>query len=323
MARFRIPGLQVPSDAQGEAFAFFNAIKERLELLSGEKGDPKQRVVTLSDLEDAGVVRTRVAAGRASVQAPSQTDGSSSAGGSGQLDFTSYPVVELAQATDNLSILVQGVTPADRFRVMLIDLLSLFARLDQESDFQFPLSLQADSYGFDIATAAPRFRMTELPENSDDEASRPADENIWEVEVDDSELSIYLVNDDEDARTQILRIARTGTNGDVLEILTDALEHNGSQVLTRADVRTAEVDVGSSPRFSGKFTLTDADIASTSKLLVTLAPGPYTGKGTLADEAEMYGGISFSADPTNGSATVYWGCPSRVRGNIKVNYILG
>lgn len=65
-----------------------------------------------------------------------------------------------------------------------------------------------------------------------------------------------------------------------------------------------EVDLGA-PAWRGRFTITDAGIATTSKVLVWQAPGPYTGKGTRADEATM-DAITAIATPASGSATVDW-----------------
>jgi hypothetical protein len=90
-------------------------------------------------------------------------------------------------------------------------------------------------------------------------------------------------------------------------------------------IATAEINLGTAAVHSGKFTLTDAAIKPTSKLFVQLAPGPYTGKGTRADEAQMYAGIIFTASPGNGLATVYWSAPrgGAAKRNIKVNYQIG
>ena len=70
-------------------------------------------------------------------------------------------------------------------------------------------------------------------------------------------------------------------------------------------VTTVEVNLGSTPATRGKFTLTDAGISATSKVLIWQAPGPYTGKGTLADEAEM-DHVTAYAEPGSGSAIIKW-----------------
>lgn len=71
---------------------------------------------------------------------------------------------------------------------------------------------------------------------------------------------------------------------------------------------TVEVDLGS-PKFAGKFTITDAGISGTSKVLCWQAPGPYTGKGTRADEAEMQPVQVIAVEPGAGSAVVKWQTP--------------
>lgn len=74
-------------------------------------------------------------------------------------------------------------------------------------------------------------------------------------------------------------------------------------------IATVEIDLGSTPIFRGKFTITDANITTSSRLLVWQAPGPYTGKGTLADEAEMQPVQVVSVEPLTGSAVVRWQTP--------------
>lgn len=75
---------------------------------------------------------------------------------------------------------------------------------------------------------------------------------------------------------------------------------------------TIEVDLGSKPVFRGKFTITDAAISGTSKVLCWQAPGPYTGKGTRADEAEMQPVQVIAVEPAAGSAVVKWQTPPTI-----------
>jgi Collagen triple helix repeat (20 copies) len=88
---------------------------------------------------------------------------------------------------------------------------------------------------------------------------------------------------------------------------------------------TVEKDLGATPTFQGNFTITDGAILSTDKVLVQQAPGPYTGKGTLADEATM-DQLVCVAVPAAGSAKVYWRTTSPqfsagfVKGNVKFTY---
>ena len=90
-------------------------------------------------------------------------------------------------------------------------------------------------------------------------------------------------------------------------------------------IHTTEVLLrsGNLAKKSGSFTLTNASITPLSVLMITLAPGPYTGKGSLADEAQMYPGITFAAVPGSGSALVQWACSAVAKGNVKINYIIG
>jgi len=75
---------------------------------------------------------------------------------------------------------------------------------------------------------------------------------------------------------------------------------------------TVEQDLGSTPTWRGKFTITDASITASSKVLCWQAPGPYTGKGTRADEAEMQPVQVTAVVPGSGEAVVYWQTPPMV-----------
>jgi hypothetical protein len=103
---------------------------------------------------------------------------------------------------------------------------------------------------------------------------------------------------------------------------------------------TVEVNLGATAARRGRFTITDAAISGTSKVLCWQAPGPYTGKGTREDEAEMDPVTVDRVVPAAGSAVVHWrgqvsqADPGRrtlfdgsgpisarfVRGNVKFSY---
>ena len=72
---------------------------------------------------------------------------------------------------------------------------------------------------------------------------------------------------------------------------------------------TIEVDLSATPTWRGKFTITDATIAPTSKILAWQAPGPYTGKGTRADEAELQPVSIIAVNPATGTAEAFWQTP--------------
>lgn len=75
---------------------------------------------------------------------------------------------------------------------------------------------------------------------------------------------------------------------------------------------TIERDFGSTATWTGTFTITDAGISGTTKIIIQQAPGPYTGKGTRADEAEC-DRIECIAYPGTGTATVRWRAVSGYR----------
>jgi hypothetical protein len=70
--------------------------------------------------------------------------------------------------------------------------------------------------------------------------------------------------------------------------------------------------------FQGAFTITDAAITATSKILCWQAPGPYTGKGTRADEAALQPVSVLSVEPATGSAVVQWQTPPSYTQQLKL-----
>lgn len=85
---------------------------------------------------------------------------------------------------------------------------------------------------------------------------------------------------------------------------------------------TVEKDLGSLPRNAGTFDITGLSGLTPAKpVLVQQAAGPYTGKGTLADEAEMdmVSATGYVVDAT--TIRVYWNLlTSFIVGNVKFNY---
>ena len=79
--------------------------------------------------------------------------------------------------------------------------------------------------------------------------------------------------------------------------------------LSQYGVGTVEVNLGATPRFQGRFTIADLEISASRVVQCWQAPGPYTGKGTRADEAEMQPVQVIAVSPGSGSATVYWQTP--------------
>ena len=84
-----------------------------------------------------------------------------------------------------------------------------------------------------------------------------------------------------------------------------------------------EVSLASHPMRSGRFTISGAGLSTGKPVMIQQAVGPYTGKGTLADEAEM-DQVHVTASVTNSSTiTAYWTSPYLVRDNFKFQYFVG
>lgn len=89
--------------------------------------------------------------------------------------------------------------------------------------------------------------------------------------------------------------------------------------------QVVEKNLGSTPTSSGSFTITGSNFLAGRPILIKQAAGPYTGKGTLADEAEMdsIAATGYVVDSTH--VKVFWGSNprgNRVRDNVKFNYIV-
>lgn len=67
-----------------------------------------------------------------------------------------------------------------------------------------------------------------------------------------------------------------------------------------------EANLGSSPAWRGLFTFADATVIKTSVITIMQAPGPYTGKGSLEDEAEMDPLWCIAYCLIDGTVTVRW-----------------
>lgn len=113
-------------------------------------------------------------------------------------------------------------------------------------------------------------------------------------------------------------LQRESDSKDAFEDLTGSGGSPGAAVLS-----TAEVALGTTPRRSGRFTIPGTGLTVGKPLLIVQAVGPYTGKGTLADEAEM-DQITVAASVTSATEiTAYWVSAYLVAGNFKFNYMIG
>lgn len=83
-----------------------------------------------------------------------------------------------------------------------------------------------------------------------------------------------------------------------------------------------EVDLGATPVFSGSFNITGAGLTVGRPVLVQQIAGPYTGKGTRQDEAEMDLVAATGYVVSAVLITVHWhvATPGPVAGNIRFGY---
>lgn len=86
---------------------------------------------------------------------------------------------------------------------------------------------------------------------------------------------------------------------------------------------TVEKELGSIPKMAGKFTISGTGLTIGKPVSVMKAVGPYTGKGTRADEAEMDAITATGVVTSATEITVYWNAATRVKGNVKFNYFVG
>lgn len=114
-------------------------------------------------------------------------------------------------------------------------------------------------------------------------------------------------------------VAKSTTAGQFLNYLGTVIDtYSGSIPMS-----TTEVNIGTKPRSSGTFNITTSGLTSGRPVLVVQASGPYTGKGTLADEAEM-DSITVRAKATSTTnIQCYWSSMTYITGNIKFDYVAG
>lgn len=85
-----------------------------------------------------------------------------------------------------------------------------------------------------------------------------------------------------------------------------------------------EVDLGPIALRSGRFVFGgQLGVASGAPVLMTQAPGPYSGKGTRADEAEMDAVTVAARATAAGTITGYWRSATRVRGAHRFTFQAG
>lgn len=98
---------------------------------------------------------------------------------------------------------------------------------------------------------------------------------------------------------------------------------SGDIVIGGAVLAIVERNLGSVPKKAGRFTITSSGLTIGKPVSIQQAVGPYTGKGTRADEAEMDGIVVNAIVTASNTITAYWNSATRVKGNVKFNYFVG
>jgi hypothetical protein len=87
-------------------------------------------------------------------------------------------------------------------------------------------------------------------------------------------------------------------------------------------VTEAEVDFGTTPRWEAQFTITDAAVLSTSKIIISESGKIATGRVAAGDA--QWDSISIAALPATGSFIAYCRAdPGPVVGKRKLHYMVG
>ena len=133
MPRSRSPGLQVPQKVDRELRAFLDAVKERLEVIGGERAGPMQRAITIEDLKATGLVKVAVKNNYAELTgAGSAAGGTSSSSTSVQSIDNALSLFEIeadAIGDDHVVILWDRATGSYR-RIDWADFAELFTTVD-------------------------------------------------------------------------------------------------------------------------------------------------------------------------------------------------
>jgi hypothetical protein len=107
------------------------------------------------------------------------------------------------------------------------------------------------------------------------------------------------------------------------------LKRSGSSVIggspgaASLTLTTVEVNLGTISRRGGKFNITTSGLTSGKAVSIMQANGPYTGKGSRTDEAEM-DGLTVSGKTTSATnIECFWHTRGFVKGNVKFDYVVG
>lgn len=218
----RYPSLQIPASTPADLRAFLEGVKERLEITTGDRGDPRDRLLTVRDVEAAGMatvtVRNKFATLSGGATAKSVAALMSDSGTTGTFDGVLAPSLETlteSQVTDATDFITYNNTVARLQRVPYQTLRALFLHEDSDAELTGNWQFQNEELALEISAEVPRFRFTE----SSSTEVLPTDGNVWDWTVDDQLMALSLVSDDEDTTAVMLELARDGMNPSFLALV--------------------------------------------------------------------------------------------------------
>lgn len=130
MPRPKFQGLQVPQKLELELRFFLEAVKERLEIMTGERGDPLQRAVMVDDLKRTGVVKVATKGTYAELIGPGSEAGGSESSSAGETQSIENALslfsIEADALDDDHILIVWDKTTGSYRRVEWEDFAALF-----------------------------------------------------------------------------------------------------------------------------------------------------------------------------------------------------
>lgn len=225
-----------------------------MEITTGDRGDPRDRLLTVRDIETAGMatitVRNKYATLTGGVTSTSVASLIADGGDGGDFARLSIPTLEVldqAAVEDAQDFLVyhNGVARVQRLPYQTLRALFLTQASDAEIDGNWAFT--NEDLALEVRAEVPRFRWheTAAPDETLD-----ADSAIWDWTVDGDVMSLSLISDDEQSAASFLELGREGMdpaflalmNGAVLQLQDGTLAEPG--LTFDADIDTGLYRIG-------------------------------------------------------------------------------
>lgn len=254
MKASRYPSLQVPAQLAPDLRAFLEGVKERLEITTGDRGDPRDRLLTVRDIESAGMatvtVRNKFATLSGGVKATTLAGMTSGSVSSGTFDGVSVPELESLDpefVADEHDFIVFNNAVSRLQRVPLESLKQLLLTTTADAEITGQWQFQNEEIALELRAEAPRMRLTETPGDGE---TLDADSTVWDWLLDEQLLQLNLVSDDEATEVPFLELGRDGMdpafvalmNGAVLQLQDGTLADPG--LTFDADINTGLYRIG-------------------------------------------------------------------------------